>query len=192
MAGSAAGIWNSSDCLVSGRCAGAKVADALGCNSSQITPPNPGGWDIPIQPLYEVKVPGKKLKCIVDPQHDVTVDDVRLAHREGFVSVEHLKRYTTLGMATDGGKVGNVIGLALMAEALGKEIPEVGTTTFRPPYTPVAIGALKGRNVDEHFRALRRTPMHDWNLKHGATMTMAGLWHRPWYFARDGEGLSEA
>jgi sarcosine oxidase subunit alpha len=95
-------------------------------------------------------------------------------------------------MATDGGKVGNIIGLALMAEALGKEIPEVGTTTFRPPYTPVAIGALKGRNVGEHFRALRRTPMHDWNLVHGATMTMAGLWHRPWYFARKGEGISEA
>lgn len=192
MAGSAAGIWRTADCLVSGQSVGARVADALGCKSTQITPPSPGGWDTPIQPLYEVKVPGKKLKCIVDPQNDVTVDDVRLAHREGFVSVEHLKRYTTLGMATDGGKVGNVIGLALMAEALGKEIPEVGTTTFRPPYTPVAIGALKGRNVDEHFRALRRTPMHEWNLQHGATMTMAGLWHRPWYFARAGEGLSEA
>jgi len=95
-------------------------------------------------------------------------------------------------MATDGGKVGNIIGLALMAEALGVDIPEVGTTTFRPPYTPVAIGALKGRNVDEHFRPLRRTPMHDWNLEHGATMTMAGLWHRPWYFARAGETISEA
>jgi len=88
--------------------------------------------------------------------------------------------------------MGNVIGLALMAEALGKEIPEVGTTTFRPPYTPVAIGALSGRNVDEHFRCLRRTAMHDWNLEHGATMTMAGLWHRPWYFAREGETIKEA
>ncbi len=106
--------------------------------------------------------------------------------------MEHLKRYTTLGMATDGGKVGNVIGLALMAEALGKDIPEVGTTTFRPPYTPVSIGALKGRNVGLHFRPLRRTPMHDWNLEHGATMTMAGLWHRPWYFAQEGEGIEQA
>jgi sarcosine oxidase subunit alpha len=95
-------------------------------------------------------------------------------------------------MATDGGKVGNIIGLALMANLQGRQIPEVGTTTFRPPYTPVSIGALKGRNVDEHFRPLRRTPMHDWNLAHGATMTMAGLWHRPWYFARSGEGIPEA
>ena len=129
---------------------------------------------------------------MVDPQHDVTTEDIRLAHREGFVSVEHLKRYTTLGMSTDGGKMGNIIGLALMAEALGKEIPEVGTTTFRPPYTPVSIGALRGRSVDEHFRPLRRTPMHNWNIDHGATMQMAGLWHRPWYFARAGEGITEA
>ena len=154
--------------------------------------PAPGGWDNPIQPVYEVRVDGRKTKAIVDPQHDVTADDIRLAHREGFVSVEHLKRYTTLGMATDGGKVGNIIGLALMAEALGIDIADVGTTTFRPPYTPVAIGALKGRNVDEHFRPLRRTPMHDWNLQQGATMTMAGLWHRPWFFARNTETISEA
>ena len=154
--------------------------------------PSVGGWDHPIKPVYEVRVENRKTKALVDPQHDVTAEDIRLAHREGFVSVEHLKRYTTLGMATDGGKVGNIIGLALMAEALGTEIPSVGTTTFRPPYTPVAIGALKGRNVDQHFRPLRRTPMHDWNLEHGATMTMAGLWHRPWYFARSGETISEA
>jgi len=154
--------------------------------------PKTGGWADPIRPLYEVQVPGKKLKSFVDPQHDVTAADVRLAHREGYVSVEHLKRYTTLGMATDQGKMGNVIGLALMADALGKEIPEVGTTTFRPPYTPIAIGALSGRSVGSHFRPLRRTPMHDWNLGHGGTMTEAGLWQRPWYFARDGETISEA
>ena len=96
----------------------------------------------------------------MDFQHDVTSSDLRLAHQEGFVSVEHMKRYTTLGMATDQGKMGNVIGLALMAEALGKTIPEVGTTRFRPPYTPVAIGAFAGRQVGAHFKALRRTPLH--------------------------------
>ena len=95
-------------------------------------------------------------------------------------------------MATDQGKMGNIIGIALMADALGKEIPQVGTTTFRPPYTPVSIGALKGRNVGPHFRPLRRTPLHDWNLDAGGTMTMAGLWHRPWFFARSGETISEA
>ena len=122
----------------------------------------------------------------------MTSADVRLAHQEGFVSVEHMKRYTTLGMATDQGKMGNIIGLALMAEALGKDIPEVGTTRFRPPYTPVAIGALAGRNVQSHFKPLRRTPLHDWNLQEGAEMTDAGLWHRPWYFARPGETITEA
>ncbi|MCP4188138.1 MAG: sarcosine oxidase subunit alpha family protein [Gammaproteobacteria bacterium] len=192
IAGSAAAVWNTDDCMKSGESAALKVLKALGSKARQKKAPVAGGWDTPIKPLYEVKVPGRYLKSFVDPQHDVTCDDVRLAHREGFVSVEHLKRYTTLGMATDGGKVGNIIGLALMADAQGKDIPEVGTTTFRPPYTPVSIGALKGRNVDEHFRPLRRTPMHTWNLEHGATMTMAGLWHRPWYFARQGEGISEA
>ena len=192
VAGSAAGIWNTEACYDSGQSVGARVVKALGGKARARAMPEPGGWATPIKPVYEVRVEGRKTKAIVDPQHDVTADDVRLAHREGFVSVEHLKRYTTLGMATDGGKVGNIIGLALMAEALGKDIPEVGTTTFRPPYTPVAIGALKGRNVGEHFRPLRRTPMHDWNLQHGATMTMAGLWHRPWYFARSGETISEA
>ena len=192
MAGSAAGVWNTRGCLVSGHAAGARAARALGCDISQVEAPKAGGWKSSIEPVYEINPSTGKRKSFIDPQHDVTAEDVRLAHREGFVSVEHLKRYTTLGMATDGGKVGNILGLALMADALGKEIPEVGTTTFRPPYTPVSIGALRGRNVDEHFRPLRRTPMHNWNLEHGATMTMAGLWHRPWYFARSGEGLSEA
>jgi sarcosine oxidase subunit alpha len=192
VAGSAAGIWNTEACFDSGVSAGAQAVKALGGSTRAKAMPAPGGWNNPIKPVYEVRVEGRKTKAIVDPQHDVTADDIRLAHREGFVSVEHLKRYTTLGMATDGGKVGNIIGLALMAEAIGTDIPNVGTTTFRPPYTPVAIGALKGRNVDEHFRPLRRTPMHDWNLQQGATMTMAGLWHRPWYFARRGETISEA
>ena len=161
----------------------------MGLDTAEVSP---GGWAQPIRPVYEVRLPDARAKAFVDPQHDVTSDDVRLAHQEGFVSVEHLKRYTTLGMATDQGKMGNVIGLALMAEALGREIPAVGTTRFRPPYTPVAIGALAGRNVAGHFRPLRRTPLHDWNLRHGATMTDAGLWHRPWYFAKAGETIAEA
>lgn len=192
VAGSATGLWNTDDCIASGRVAGAQAARTLGKSAPETPAPATGGWDDPIRPVYEVKVPGTKLKSFVDMQHDVTADDVRLAHQEGFVSVEHLKRYTTLGMANDQGKMGNIIGLALMAEALGKDIPDVGTTTFRPPYTPVAIGALSGRSVGAHFRPLRRTPMHDWNLANGATMTEAGLWQRPWYFAREGETLSEA
>ena len=192
MAGSANAVWGTGDCEASGVAAADAATAALTGHSISVSKPASGGWDSPIEPLYEVKVEGKKLKSFIDPQHDVTCDDVRLAHQEGFVSVEHLKRYTTLGMATDQGKMGNIIGLALMAEALGREIPDVGTTTFRPPYTPISLGALTGRGKGAHFKALRRTPMHDWNLAHGATMTEAGLWQRPWYFARSGEGISEA
>jgi len=192
MAGSAVGIWRTGDCEISGVAAGTSVARALGKAAPETQMPPVGGWDAPIGPLYEVRVHGRKLKSFVDPQHDVTADDIRLAHREGFVSVEHLKRYTTLGMATDQGKMGNIIGMALMAEALGKDIPDVGTTTFRPPYTPISLGALGGRGVGAHFRPFRRTPMHTWNLAHGSTMTDAGLWRRPWYFARTGETIKEA
>ncbi|OED38905.1 sarcosine oxidase subunit alpha [Chromatiales bacterium (ex Bugula neritina AB1)] len=192
MAGSASGVWSTGDCEDSGRAA----ANAAIANREQktvsFTAPKAGGWENPIRPLYEVNVAGRKLKSFIDPQHDVTAEDVRLAHREGFISVEHLKRYTTLGMATDQGKMGNIIGMALMAEALGKEIPDVGTTTFRPPYTPISLGALTGRGCGSHFKPLRRTPMHDWNLASGATMTDAGLWQRPWYFAREGETITEA
>ena len=192
LAGSAAGHWNRQDCLASGQAAGQMAANAIAGSKKQVSVPANAGWENPIEPLYEVQVDSHKLKSFIDPQHDVTAEDVRLAHREGYVSVEHLKRYTTLGMATDQGKMGNIIGIALMAEALGKDIPEVGTTTFRPPYTPISLGALTGRGVFSHFKPLRRTPMNAWNLEKGAVMTEAGLWHRPWYFPEEGEGMSEA
>ena len=191
-AGSAAGVWDDAACRTSGEKAALEALELIRNPAYRTAAQTPGNWECPIDPLYEVCPAKQKLKSFVDPQHDVTTDDIRLAHHEGFVSVEHLKRYTTLGMATDQGKMGNIIGIALMADALGKEIPQVGTTTFRPPYTPVSIGALKGRNVGPHFRPLRRTPLHDWNLDAGGTMTMAGLWHRPWFFARSGETISEA
>ncbi len=192
VAGSAAGIWRTGDCAASGEAAGLQAARALDRFVLDPNVPEPGGWLAPIRPLYEVRVPNRKLKSFVDLQHDVSTDDIRLAHREGYVSVEHLKRYTTLGMANDGGKMGNVIGLALMAEALGKDIPEVGTTTFRPPYTPISIGALSGRSVGVHFRPLRRTSLHDWNLEHGAKMMEVGLYQRPWYYAQGDETLADA
>lgn len=206
-AGAAAGIWTMEECVQSGAAAAATALEQMATGAAGATgkekgkghakgktkpQPPAGGWVTPIKPLYEVRLPGARVKSFVDPQHDVTTDDIRLAHQEGFVSVEHMKRYTTLGMATDQGKMGNIIGLALMAEALGKDIPDVGTTTFRPPYTPVSIGALSGRNVGRHFRPLRRTPLHDWNLEKSAVMTDAGLWQRPWYFPQGGEGLGDA
>ena len=190
--GSACGIWKTSDCVASGVAAGLDAAKSLGLKTTDYFFPKSGGWKNPIEPLYEVKYKKSRSKSFVDYQHDVTCDDVRLAHQEGFISVEHLKRYTTLGMANDQGKMGNIIGLALMAELLNKKIPEVGTTVFRPPYTPIAIGALAGRNTGKHFRALRLTPMHQWNLDNGAKMIEAGLYQRPWYYPMKGETLSDS
>ncbi|MGB6119032.1 MAG: 2Fe-2S iron-sulfur cluster-binding protein [Mesorhizobium sp.] len=146
------------------------------------------GLDIAPAPVFEIKAPGK---AFVDFQHDVTADDVRLAHREGFVSVEHLKRYTTLGMATDQGKTSNVPGLAIMAEASGKPIPDVGTTRFRPPFSAVSLGSIAAERLGD-LRADRLTPMHDWHVEQGALMYPAGLWHRPAVYADPGETIEQA
>ena len=190
--GSARGIWNTDDCVESGIVGANEAMNTLGIDKKEISFPSVGGWSNSIDALYEVKSNKFPSKSFIDFQHDVTAEDVRLAHREGFVSVEHLKRYTTLGMANDQGKMGNIIGLSLMAEQLDKTIPEVGTTVFRPPYTPVPIGALTGRNVDKHFRPLRVTPMHQWNIDHGAKMIDVGLYQRPWYYPENNETLSES
>ena len=192
IAGAGIGIWELSKCEVSGEVAAAAAAKALGKTTKNVKKPSSNGWSEKIRPLYEVKIHGKGQKSFVDPQNDVTANDIKLAHQEGFISVEHLKRYTTLGMATDQGKMGNVIGIALMAEALDKNISSVGTTVFRPPYTPVSLGAFTGRNFNNHFRPLRRTPMDEWNISHNATLTDAGLWRRPWYFSRHNETIKEA
>lgn len=139
-------------------------------------------------PVFEIKAKGK---AFVDFQHDVTADDVRLAHREGFVSVEHLKRYTTLGMATDQGKTSNVPGLAIMAEALGKPIPDVGTTRFRPPFSAVSLGSLAAERYGD-LKPERLTPMHDWHIEHNATIYPVGLWFRPMIYGDPGETVEQA
>jgi len=131
-------------------------------------------------------------KMWLDYQNDVKVSDVQLASREGYVSVEHTKRYTTLGMATDQGKLSNINGLAILADSLGSEIPQVGTTTFRPPYTPVTIGALAGESRGEIFQPLRRTPMHAQHEAAGAYFEPVGLWRRPYCFPRAGETHEQA
>ena len=190
--GSARGIWKNEDCIKSGIAGALEAMNKLGFSKTNYFFPKEGGWKNKIEPLHEVAYNKLRSKSFVDFQHDVTSDDIRLAHREGFISVEHLKRYTTLGMANDQGKMGNIIGLAVMAKLLNKEIPEVGTTVFRPPYTPISIGALAGRNVGKHFRPLRVTPMHQWNLKHGAIMIEAGLYQRPWYYPKKNETLSDS
>ncbi|RVB28157.1 sarcosine oxidase subunit alpha, partial [Mesorhizobium sp. M7A.F.Ca.CA.004.05.1.1] len=137
-----------------------------------------------LTPLWHVAGKGK---AFVDYQHDVTASDIELAQREGFESVEHLKRYTTLGMATDQGKTSNVAGLAIMAAVSGRSIPETGTTIYRPPYVPVAIGAFAGHHRDETFHATRLTPSHHWAAEQGAIFVDTGLWKRAQWYPRAGE-----
>jgi len=134
----------------------------------------------------------KHYKRCVDFQNDVYVSDIELAIREGFRSIEHVKRYTTLGMATDQGKTSNLNGLQLVSNIEKKIIPEVGHTTFRPPYTPVTIGAIVGREVGKHYRATRKSPMHLWHEKNNAVFVDAGLWLRPRYYKQENETLQQA
>ena len=131
-------------------------------------------------------------KSFVDFQNDVTAADIRLAAREGYRAVEHTKRYTTTGMGTDQGKTSNVNALAILGDALGREIAQVGITTFRPPYTPVTFGALAGRDLGALMDPVRRTPMHAWHAANGATWEDVGQWKRAWYYPRDGETMHEA
>jgi len=179
--GAARGAYALSACLADGFKAGAAAAESTGFTARALpdTPATDEPESRPIQAFWAV---GTGKKRFVDLQDDVTADDVTLAHREGFVSVEHLKRYTTLGMGTDQGKTSNIIGHALMAEARGEPIPQVGTTRFRPPYTPVAMGAFAGGDRGLHHTPLRRSAMHDWHAANGAVFVEAGHWLRPQYY----------
>ena len=134
----------------------------------------------------------KNYKRFLDFQNDVTVSDVELALREGYRSIEHVKRYTTLGMATDQGKTSNLNGLQLVSSIENKIVPSVGHTTFRPPYTPVSIGAIVGREIGKHSKPTRKSPMHSWHEKHNAVFVDAGIWLRPRYYKQGNEGLFEA
>jgi sarcosine oxidase subunit alpha len=138
-----------------------------------------------VTPLWHVGA--RRSKAFVDFQHDVTDTDIDLAAREGFVSIEHLKRYTTLGMATDQGKTSQLNGHALLAAATGKTIAEAGTILSRPPYLPVAIGAIAGLHREAHFRPERRTAGHGWAAAQGAAFVDTGLWKRAQWFAKEGE-----
>ena len=145
-----------------------------------------------IQPIWNAAEKAGEKYAFIDFQNDVTVKDIKAAHQEGYISVEHLKRYTTLGMGTDQGKTSNINALALMADLRGLPMSEVGTTTFRPPYSPMTIGAIAGRTVASHFRPKRLSPLHDWHVKNGATFIEAGLWMRAWYYAWAGSTSESA
>lgn len=144
-------------------------------------------WLMPARAGYDLRA-----KMWLDPQNDVKVTDIQLAAQEGFVSVEHAKRYTTLGMATDQGKIGNINGLAILSDALGQPVPQTGTTTFRPPWTPVPFGAVGAEARGKLFQPLRKTPIHAWHEAQGAAWEPVGQWRRPYCFPRPGEGREAA
>ncbi|MEH6830168.1 MAG: sarcosine oxidase subunit alpha family protein [Sulfitobacter sp.] len=181
VAGAAQGDLTTAGALAGGAAAARAALDLKGHG-----PDMPVTEDAPVRitPFWYVEGASR---AWLDYQNDVTVKDVKLSHQEGFRSVEHLKRYTTLGMATDQGKTANMGGLAIMAELAGKTIPEVGTTIFRPPYTPVAIGALGGRHRGQEFHPKRLTPSHTWAEEQGAVFVEVGNWMRAQWFPHAGE-----
>jgi sarcosine oxidase subunit alpha len=185
VAGAAAGRFSTAAALADGAREGAAAARDCGFAASEPVPPRAEDAPASLAPLFHVG--GARGKAFVDFQHDVTDADVALAHREGFRSVEHLKRYTTLGMATDQGKTANVAGLAVMAEIAGRSIPGTGTTVFRPPWTPVAIGAIAGQHRGRDYRPARHTPMCAWAEEQGAIFVEAGPWYRAQWYPRPGE-----
>jgi len=151
--------------------------------------------EAPLMPLWLVG--GRELatrgpKQFIDYQNDVSAADIFLAAREGFESVEHVKRYTAMGFGTDQGKLGNINGMAILAQALNKTIPETGTTTFRPNYTPVTFGTFAGRELGEFLDPVRKTAVHEWHVENGAAFEDVGNWKRPWYYPKNGEGMHAA
>ena len=185
VAGAANGALTLGAALLQGTEAGIASALAAGFAAASTAPPS--AEDEPCDTTAFWYVSGSKGRAWLDLQNDVTVKDIQQASLEGFRSVEHLKRYTTLGMATDQGKTANVGALAIMADLAGKSIAETGTTIFRPPYTPVAIGAFAGRSRGKDFRPTRLTPSHDWAEEQNAVFVDAGLWLRAQWFPRAGE-----
>lgn len=183
--GAAAGSFSLQEALRQGAAAGADAAEATGFRVIQQPEPQVADELTAVLPLWCVSE--SKSKAFVDLQHDVTRADVALAAREGFRSVELLKRYTTLGMATDQGKTSSLNGHAIMAALTERSIPELGTTTSRPPYTPVAIAAFAGSHRGKHFKPTRLTSAHAWAKERGATFMEAGDWLRAQWFAAPGE-----
>ena len=183
--GAANGSMALGRCLAEGAAAGRRAADDVGFFAPSLELPRTDDEPFAVTPLWHVAASTQK--AFVDFQNDVTADDIALAAREGFQAIEHLKRYTTLGMATDQGKSANVNGMAIMAALTGRSIPATGTTTFRPPYTPVAIGAFAGHHRGKEFRPTRLTPSHEWASRQGAVFVEAGPWLRAQYFPRANE-----
>jgi len=196
-AGACNGRFALGDCLADGLAAGAEAARLVGIRDVAV-PAVPAVRDLaeePLAPVWVVPSPepaGRGPKQFVDLQNDVTASDIALAAREGYRSIEHVKRYTAMGFGTDQGKLGNINGMAILAQALGHDIASTGTTTFRPNYTPVTFGAIAGRDLGERFEPIRRTALHRWHEAQGAPFENVGQWKRPWYYPKAGEDLDAA
>ena len=179
-AGAAAGHTGIAAAAADGACSGAAAAADAGFTATEEIPiPQGASRDAATLPFWEVKAPGKKF---VDIQDDVTVDDIRLAHREGYRHIEHAKRYTTHTMGTDQGKTGGLVGAAVLAEARGERVQDVGMPTFRPFTSPVALGAIAGPHIGLDFAPIRRTALHAWHTRRGVVFMETGEWLRPAYY----------
>ena len=197
--GACNGSFSLDACLEEGKQAGLEAARACGFEPVPFSTPEAGreppGAERPLQPLWSIPLPQSPLrhpKQFVDYQNDTTVADVYQAVQEGYRNVEHVKRYTALGFGTDQGKMGNINGMAVLAECLDKPVAEVGTTTFRPPYTGAGFGPCAGAAVGELYDPVRKTALHHWHEAAGAEFEVVGQWLRPWYYPREGEGMHDA
>lgn len=193
--GAANGVLRTGAGLADAAAAGAKAAGDCGFAAFDVAVTAEDAEEAPLMPVWVMpQGAGIKLrqKMWLDFQNDVKVSDVQLAAREGYESVEHAKRYTTLGMATDQGKLSNINGLAVLSGALNQEIPRTGTTTFRPPYTPISMGAIGGVARGELFQPVRKTPIHGWHEAQGAKFEPVGAWRRPYAFPKGHESVHDA
>jgi heterotetrameric sarcosine oxidase alpha subunit len=192
-AGAVTGEFSTAGAIRDGAAAGRKAASLSGheARSDDIPLLTIEGESSAIEPVWQAAARSRG-KAFIDFQNDVTLRDLSVAHQEGYQSVEHLKRYTTLGMGTDQGKTSNINALAIMAGLREVDIPTAGTTTFRPPYSPMAMGAMAGRSIGHHFRPTRRSPLHDWHVAHGGEMTEAGPWMRAWWYRWAGDSVGKA
>jgi sarcosine oxidase subunit alpha len=196
--GACKGTFGSHDGLVEGAIGGARAAHCAGFGDGTVKTSIPDIIQVgeqPQQALFLVphtKPTSRAPSQFVDFQLDVSASAIELAVLEGFESVEHVKRYTALGFGTDQGKLGNINGMAILANALGQTISQTGTTIFRPSYTPTTFGAIAGRGIRELFDPERYTAMHRWHQEQGAKFEDVGQWKRPWYFPQGNESMQES
>lgn len=195
-AGAINGSYSTGKALEEGLTAAVEAISALGLKATEVVLPESvdvnSGAPMTLFHIPHLKPTSKAPKQFVDYQNDVTAAGIELACREGYESIEHVKRYTAMGFGTDQGKLGNINGMGIAAKILNKSIPETGTTIFRPNYTPVTFGAIAGRDCGALFDPERYTAMHKWHVENGAKFEDVGQWKRPWYFPKAGESMQDA